>query len=160
MSEADLCAVLLQLSRRDWSAEIARWVHGTGELPIKELLEQHGVAVLEEPAQMAHTLGLRVTEGGAIAVKTVLRSGVAERAGFAAGDEWIGVETGTVQDPTAWRITRLDDLALYLVAGSPVRALVARDRRLLRLPFVFPEALTSWRLAVRDSKQVSAWFSG
>ena len=50
-------------------------------------------ACCEEPAQLAQGLGLRVQENGGVQIKTVLRGGAAERAGFAAGDEWLGVET-------------------------------------------------------------------
>ena len=161
MSEHDLFQVLLALSGRDWTAEIGRWVHSTHELPLQELLEQHGVAVLEEPAQPAQALGVRVAETSGLQVKTVLRGGAAERAGFAAGDEWLGVELkGKAESGhAAWRISRLEDLGLYTRPGQMVTALVARDRRLLRLPLLVPEAVTTWRLAVRDGKCVTAWVS-
>ena len=159
MTESDLCSVLRQLSGRAWTAEISRWVHSTQELPLKELMEQHGVAVLEEPAQPAQALGLRVVEGSGIHIKTVLRGGAAERAGFAAGDEWIGLDNNAKQPGVGWRLMRLDDLALYAAPGLPVTALVARDRHLLRLPLVLPKAATTWRLAVRDSKLLTAWLS-
>ena len=159
MTEADLLQVLRELSGRSWEGEIARWVHSTGELPLQELLEQHGVAVLEEPAQTAQALGLRVAESGGIQIKTVLRGGAAEVAGFAAGDEWIGVEAGAKRANAGWRLGRLDDLALYALPGQTVTALVARDRRLLRLPLVLPEAVTSWRLAARDAKRLGRWLS-
>ena len=159
MSEGDLCAVLLQLSGRPWSHEIDRWVHSTDELPLKRLLEQHGVFVHEEPAQLAQALGLRVSEGNGIQIKNVLRGGAAEQAGFAAGDEWLGLDAAARKTADAWRLLRLDDLALYAVPGRPVTALVARDRRLIRLRLVVPAAVTSWRLAVRDAKLVAGWLS-
>ena len=160
MAEDHLCSVLQELSGRSWAPEIARWVHSTHELPLKELLEQHGVAVLEEPAQAAQALGLRVAESNGIQVKTVLRGGAAEHAGFAAGDEWIGIEADTKQSNAGWRLMRLEDLALYAARGHPVTALVARDRRLIRLQLVVPKAVTSWRLAARDSKLLTAWLAG
>ena len=160
MGESDLCGVLQDLSGRSWAAEIARWVHGTQELPLKDLLEQHGIAVLEEPAQLAQALGLRVTEGSGIQIKTVLRGGAAEQAGFAAGDEWLGLDADAKQPNGAWRMLRLEDLALCAAPGRAVTALVARDRRLLRLRLSLPKAVTTWRLAVRDSKLVSAWLAG
>lgn len=159
MAESDLCAVLRELSGRPWDAEIARWVHSTQELPLKELLERHGVAVLEEPAQMAQVLGLRVAESNGIRIKTVLRGGAAESAGFAAGDEWLGIEQGAKSPGAAWRLMRLDDLLLYAAPNRPMTALVARDRRLLRLQLRLPKAVTTWRLAVRDSKQMAAWLA-
>ncbi|MEO8855586.1 MAG: peptidase M61 [Burkholderiaceae bacterium] len=157
MAEADLLAVLLEQTERDWSPEIARWAHSTNALPLKELLEQRGVAVLEDPAQVAQALGLRVSEVSGIQVKTVLRGGAGERAGFAAGDEWIGIENDAKTAQSAWRLMRLEELALYAAPASAVTALVARDRRLLRLPLQIPHGITTWRLAVRDSKAVAAW---
>jgi S1-C subfamily serine protease len=44
---------------------------------------------------MAQRLGLRVADAnGAVTVKAVLRGVAAEAAGFAAGDEWLGVDVG------------------------------------------------------------------
>jgi len=157
MREDALTTVLKELAGRSFSREIARWVHGTTALPLKELLERHGVAVLEEPAQIAQRLGLRVTEGGAIQVKTVLRGGAAEQAGFSAGDEWLGIEVGAGAAGTGWRLTRLDELALYAGAALKVKALVARDKRLLKLPLALPRASSTWRLAPRDSKLIDQW---
>jgi predicted metalloprotease with PDZ domain len=159
MVESDLLSVLQELSGRAWTAEIGRWVHSTDELPLQELLEQHGVAVLEEPAQIAQVLGLRVAESSGIHVKTVLRGSAAERAGFAAGDEWIGLDVDAKQAGAGWRLMRLDDLSLYAAPGRPVTALVARDRHLLRLPLVLPKGATTWRLAVRDAKPLTAWLA-
>jgi predicted metalloprotease with PDZ domain len=86
MAEADFAAVLKELGGRAFTREIAAWVHGTRELPLQELLLPFGIAVLEEPAQMQQRLGLRVTETSGLQIKTVLRGGAAEQAGFAAND--------------------------------------------------------------------------
>ncbi|MBS0292059.1 MAG: M61 family metallopeptidase, partial [Proteobacteria bacterium] len=112
MAEADVLAVLQQLSGRDWSAEMAQWVHGTQDLPLAELLAAHGITLQAEPAQPAQRLGLRVAENGGLQIKTVLRGGAAEAAGLMAGDEWLAVEA----QGQAWRLHKLADLALY--AGS------------------------------------------
>lgn len=159
MTEDDLATVLRELSGRSFSREISRWVHGTDDLPVRELLERHGVAILEEPAQLAQQLGLRVTEGGAIQIKTVLRGGPAEQAGFAAGDEWLGIETGTGTATAGWRMTRIDDLLLYAGTHSKVKALISRDKRLLRLTLVLPRATTTWRLVQRDEPLVRQWLT-
>ena len=160
MSEQDLREVLQVLSGRSWAGEIADWVHSTAELPLRAALETHGVKVLDEPAQAAQSLGLRVAEGGGIHVKAVLRGGTAEKAGFAAGDEWLGIECGSGPAMTAWRLMRLDELAHYAAPGTAMTALVARDRRLLRLALVFPRALTTWRLTVRDAHKLGSWLTG
>ena len=155
MSEADLLDVLQLLAGRSLAPELAQWVHSTDTLPLQPLLERHGVAIHADPSHMAQRLGLRVAEAGNIVVKTVLRGGAAEKAGFCAGDEWLGVELPGERE--GWRLQKLDDLALY--AGSQLRmtALVSRDKRLLRLPLVVPEGVTTWRLAARDAAALTAW---
>ncbi len=160
MTEADLAAVLLELGGRSYAKELAAWVHGTDELPLQALLEASGITVLNEPAQMAQALGLRVTESSAVQVKTVLRGGAAEQAGFAAGDEWIGVEIGPEKSASAWRIAKLEEVTFYAGTATQVRALVARDKRLLKLPLTLPKAETTWRLAVRDPVALASWLGG
>jgi predicted metalloprotease with PDZ domain len=88
-------------------------------------------------------------------VKTVLSGGAAEKAGFAAGDEWLGVET--IKPQSGWRMQRLDDLLLYAGTAKKVIALVARDKRILRLDLTIPQATTTLRLAVKDSKRLDQW---
>ncbi len=156
MAEADLLAVLQQLSGRDWAGEIAQWVHGTEELPLAELLGAHGITLQAEPAQTAQRLGLRVAENGGIQVKTVLHGGAAEAAGFMAGDEWLALEA----QGQAWRLHRLDELALYAGGATEVTAIVARARRLLRLPLALPAAGPSAdtvRLDVQDAAAAQRW---
>ncbi|MFC5520435.1 M61 family metallopeptidase [Polaromonas jejuensis] len=166
LREADFAEALQAAGLRSFAPELARWVHGKGELPLKELLQQHGVAVHEDPAQLAHRLGLRVSETQGVQIKTVLRGGVAERAGFAAGDEWLGVEAiaggrgkRNASSADGWRMSRLDDLTLYAGSAKKVTAMVARDQRLLRLELTLPPALTTWRLAVQDAALVNAWLA-
>jgi predicted metalloprotease with PDZ domain len=165
MSEDDLASVLENLGGRSFTSEITAWVHGTQDLPLKSLLERHGVGVKLETQALAQRLGLRVSETSGISIKNVLRGGLAEAAGFAAGDEWLGVDD--------WRLGKLDDLPLYAGQARHVSALVARDHRLLRLKLVMPgpnpaspptgepAALPqgSWRLVVQDAAQVGAWLA-
>ena len=83
MSERDFAMVLEELSGRSFAKEIKAWVHGTGELPVRDLLAKHGVAVSDEPAQLQQRLGLRVAEAsGGVSIKVVLNGGAAEKAGF------------------------------------------------------------------------------
>ena len=167
MSEADFAAELQVASGKDFATELAEWVHGRGELPLKALLEQHGVSVFEDPAQLAQRLGLRVSEaGGNVTVKAVLTGSAAHKAGFAAGDEWLGVSPLPASRSNAaaspgWRINKLDDVLLYAGAalGKPsrVQALVARDKRLLQLPLSVPADVSTWRLAVKDANLLDRW---
>ncbi|MEO9101735.1 MAG: hypothetical protein ABI256_04445, partial [Rhodoferax sp.] len=187
MREADLLAVLERIGGRSYAPELAAWVHGTGELPLQRLLATQGVNVLEERSQIAQRLGLRVVEGTAenlgIVVKTVLSASAAERAGLAAGDEWIGIRLPRADDPTqrrsntsaqdtsepdrksdksgdAWRLRKLEELPMYLGDATTFTALVARDQRLLELPFVMPKDDHTWRLALRDAARARIWLSG
>ena len=155
MTEADFATVLKELGGRAFTREIAAWVHGTRELPLQELLQPHGVVVLEEPAQLQQQLGVRITETSGIQLKTVLRGSAAEQAGLAANDEWLGVEVAG----TGWRMTKLDDLLLYAGGHKKVTALVARDRRLLRLDLNLPPAATTWRLVLRDAARAQSWLA-
>lgn len=164
LREADVAEALKEVGGRSFAPELARWVHGRDapdEPPLKALLQQHGVAVLEEPAQLAQRLGLRVSETQGVQIKTVMRGGAAERAGFAAGDEWLGVETVATRGARAaargWRLGKLDDLLLYAEPDKKVLALVARDKRLLRLELPMPGSMTTWRLAVKDAALVNSW---
>ncbi len=164
MAEADVATVLAELGGRSFAAELAAWVHGTGELPLQDLLQAHGVAVHHDPAQLAQRLGLRVTEAnGSVQVKVVLRGGAAEAAGLAAGDEWLGIELpatkSTKSAATGWRLTKPHDPLLYAGSATKPPALVARDRRLLRLPLALPAASTTWRLAVQDTPALDTWLA-
>ncbi len=155
MAEADFAAVLRELGGRSFGRELAAWVHGTRELPLEELLRRQGIYKLDEPAALQQRLGLRVSESSGIQLKTVLRGGAAEQAGMAANDEWLGIEVAG----TAWRLNKLDDLLLYAGSHRKLTALVARDRRILRLELNLPAAATTWRLVLRDPAQAQPWLS-
>ncbi len=167
MRESDVADALQAVGGRSFAPELAQWVHGRDELPLEELLKKHGVKVLREPAQLAQRLGLRVNENHGLHITTVLRGGAAEQAGFAAGDEWLGLEPapaagkrGAPASHGGWRMNRLDDLLLYAGQAMPVTALVARDKRLLRLELTLPPSATTWRLAIQDAALASEWLQG
>lgn len=162
MTEADVLAVLKELTGRSWGTEFKAWVHGTRDLPLEKLLAAHGVTVQHDPAQLAQRLGLRVAEDHSVHIKTVLNGSAAHKAGFAPGDEWLGVEVAgkaTSQAPSAWRLKKLDDLALYAGKAKKITALISRDRQLLRLNLAWPDAKTNstWRLMQDNPKLLSRW---
>jgi predicted metalloprotease with PDZ domain len=160
ITEADFAAALRTLSGRSYEKEIAAWVHGTGELPLQELLEAHGVSATQEPGAslpMAQRLGLRVSESsGALIIKTVLRGGLAEAAGLAAGDEWLAVDD--------WRIHKLEDIGLLCGAAKQTVATVSRDKRMLRFKLTLPSATqepsSSFMLRSSKDELLSAWLLG
>ncbi len=152
MSEADLLAVLEELTGRSYAAEVAQWVHSTDELPLAALLAAHGVSLKPDTAQLAQRLGIRVAENHSVQIKTVLRGSAAEQAGFAAGDEWLGLRVKT----QAWRISKLDDVAFYAGPQTKLVAVVARDGRLLELPLTLPAAVPPGSVAQGKSRRQPA----
>ncbi|MDO4769226.1 MAG: peptidase M61 [Brachymonas sp.] len=184
MTEQDVLAVLQELGGRSFAKEIKAWVHGTAELPLPALLKGMALELVQKEAELAQQWGLRCKEGPIIQVQAVLRGGVAEAAGFAPGDEWWGVEQ---TEPTShapaigWRVGRLADVKACLPlpsrpgsatgkkakqaasAKSQLWALVARDRRLLRLPLhLSAQAPQRWALqakppASKGDKQPKHW---
>ena len=152
MSEADLLTVLEELTGRSYATEIAQWVHSTDELPLAALLAAHGVTLKPDTAQLAQRLGIRVAENHSVQIKTVLRGSAAEQAGFAAGDEWLGLRVKT----QAWRINKLDDVAFYAGPQTQLVAVVARDGRLLELPLTLPAAVPPGSVAQGKSRRQPA----
>jgi predicted metalloprotease with PDZ domain len=160
ITEADFAAALRALSGRSYANEIAAWVHGTGDLPLQELLAAHGVNATPEPGAslpMAQRLGLRVSESsGSLIIKTVLRDSLAEAAGFAAGDEWLAVGD--------WRIHKLEDIGLLCGSAQQTIATVSRDKRIMRftltLPSATPEPSSSFMLRSSKDELLSAWLLG
>ena len=74
MQEADVLAVLQDLTGRSWRKEIKAWVHGTAELPLRALLTAQGLLIHDDEAQMAQRLWLRAVDGPTgVHIKTVLR---------------------------------------------------------------------------------------
>jgi len=127
IDEADIAAALEEVGGRSFERELAEWVHGTGELPLAELLQRFAVDVEPQPATLAQRLGVRVNESALTGVKVshVLRDGAGERAGVAAGDELIAIG--------GWRVRRLDDALRAIAPAGETALLVGRDQRVLAL---------------------------
>ena len=132
-------------------------VHSTHDLPLRELLSSQGIDIKSEAGSLAQRLGLRVNENsGHVHVKSVLRHSAAEAAGLAAGDEWLGLDVGNKGQGGSWRLNKLEELSALLGQERQFIALVARDKRLLRLPMKMPEESSTWKLATAEGRQ-SGW---
>ncbi len=157
MREQDVLDELQALTDRSWHKELQAWVHSTAELPLARLLEAQGIRIHAEPGNFAQHLGLRHADAnGSVQVKGVLRGSAAELAGFAAGDEWLGLEVGARGQHGHWRVTKLDDVPLLLGKERKAMALVSRDKLLLRLPLTVPQQSTVWRLEAAPNRS-NAW---
>lgn len=141
IAERDVLDVLERLSGRSFAPELAAWVHSTQELPLPALLAAAGVQLQHAQAQWPQILGLVVSEEGnaGISIRRVLRGGLAERAGFAVGDEWLGVQVSG----QSWRLKKLEQLVLYVPQGHDfVVAILARDGKIIERELSLQEANT------------------
>jgi predicted metalloprotease with PDZ domain len=127
ISEADIAAELAAVAGGPLDGLLADWVHGTGELPVADLLQDFGVQRRSERAGFAAALGLRLSEGpvSGVQVKTVLAGSAAAAAGLSVGDELLAVD--------GWRIRRLDDALAWIRRDRPFELLLVRDQRVMTL---------------------------
>lgn len=134
--EADILDGVRMLGGDDVAVSLHRWVHGTDDLPLAELLATAGVSWRDEGRQsVAQRLGVRVRESAltGITVTHVLDGGSAQAGGLHARDEILGAN--------GWRLRRLEDAPALLGAGEhTLRLLVSRDQRLVELPVELPPA--------------------
>ena len=133
VTEADIAAVLVDVAGQPMDDALRDWVHGTGELPLAELLPAFGVSWRSEPAGFAASLGLRLSEGpvSGVQIKSVLVGSAAAAAGLSAGDELLAID--------GWRIRRLDDALAWVAPPQAFDLLLVRDQRVLTLT-VRPDA--------------------
>lgn len=163
IDEAAIAAALEAEGGRSFENELAAWVHGTGELPLAELLPAVGISVRRERAGFGPALGLRLSEGPVtgVIVKSVLAGSPAAAAGLSAGDELLAVD--------GWRIRRLDDALNWIDRSRPFELTLVRDQRLqtLRLSPTADAGWTETQAWQLDDKPVRAvlarrrgWFDG
>jgi len=161
MSEQDLLDVLKTLTGHSWKRDIQSWVHSTDELPVLSLLQIHGVQVHHEGEPLAQQLGMRVNESNGIQIKTVLSNSPCEKAGFAPGDEWIGIEITEKKNrvPAMWRISKLDDLLILVGPDHQVTALISRDQKILKLPINLqaPKTKPHIKLSIENISKLESW---
>jgi len=152
IDESHVADALETVGRRPYARELADWVHGTGELPLRELLEAAGVVWREDRQGFTAALGLRLNEGAnGVQVRQVLAGSAALLAGVSAGDELLAVD--------GWRIRRLDEAQQWIKPGRPFELLLARDQRLHTLtvaPDATPAATLSLAPAASPPKGAAA----
>ena len=137
IDEGDIAAALEAVGGRAYASELADWVHGRGELPLREAVEAVGIEWQAVAPTLSQRLGLRVGESALTGIKVthVLRDGAAEAAGFAPGDEILAL--------AGWRVRRLDDALRVAAPGDQVQVLVARDQRVQTLRLEWPQAASA-----------------
>jgi predicted metalloprotease with PDZ domain len=125
ITEADIAAVLAEVAGQPMDRALHDAVHGTGELPLADLLPAFGVLWRAERAGFAASLGLRLAEGPVtgVQVRAVMAGSAGAAAGLAAGDELLAVD--------GWRIRRLDDALAWVAPAKPFELLLVRDQRVI-----------------------------
>ena len=109
-----------------WADLLRTWVHGTQDLPLQDLLRAAGVSWLSKPAALPQRLGMRLSDaGGSLKVMAVMRHSLAESAGLSPSDELIALG--------AWRLRKVDDLALWHNEQETQSLLICRDQAMLTL---------------------------
>jgi predicted metalloprotease with PDZ domain len=127
ISEADIDRTLRAMGQRAAADDLRAWVHGTGDMPLGELLKGVAVQWSTERAGWAASLGLRLSEGAVtgVQVRQVLAGSAASDAGICAGDELLAVD--------GWRIRRLDDAQAWVPRQQAFDLLLVRDQRVRQL---------------------------
>lgn len=149
MPERGLESVASRLSGKDYSDFFNRYVRGTHELPLEQLLSKFGVRLCLRPAEGRRDEGGKPAKRGkrsrpwigatidgrnGRAVFSVVRSGSpAEQAGIAPGDEAVAID--------GFKITasNFDDRLKEYRAGETAQVSVFRDDVLYRFPVRFED---------------------
>ncbi|HET6788820.1 MAG TPA: PDZ domain-containing protein, partial [Aquabacterium sp.] len=121
---------------RDWGTLLDRWVHGTDDLPLQDLLEAFAVRWTDKTGSASQQLGLRAHETPqGLKAQSVMHGSPAEQAGLSAGDELIALD--------GWRLKRPDDLNHFHHGSREQSLLICRDQRLMTLTLPVPGTGTS-----------------
>lgn len=133
------CEILRAITELGGNAdELAAWVHGTQDPPLRDLLLAAGVQWRQDGPTLAQRLGLRVSEGAltGVQVKQVLAASAAQAAGLCPGDELIACN--------GWRLRRLEDALASLPAGQQeLLFTISRDQRLTSVAVALPAVDTA-----------------
>jgi predicted metalloprotease with PDZ domain len=177
MKEEDFERALKKLTQRSWKKEIAEWIHSVRELPVETLLKDHGVQVIKAPNPLQLQLGVRTEEQkSGVYIKVVLADTPAQRSGLMSGDELIAVETDGVPSgrehktkkqtatTSTWRLSKLEDLSLYIGQSKSFVLLVATEQKIRRVRVNFdihtiPNDRSNCNLAIKDESLVKAWLN-
>ncbi len=124
--EGGVAAVIARATGVDLTDELAAWVDGTDELPLREALQAHGL-VVEEAAGKWVDLGATLQCGAEVCVTHVAADGPAAAAGVYPGDAIVALAG---RRATA---SSLDEILETLRPGEPVELHVFRRERLVGL---------------------------
>jgi predicted metalloprotease with PDZ domain len=109
---------------------IARYVEGTADVPLAQLLSPHGISLQWEPSADTPTMDVRTRkQGDSLVLSTVFEGGAAHKAGLSAGDVLVAVDGLRVDAATG-----LEPLLARYRPGAPVQVHVFRRDELRAYP--------------------------
>jgi len=93
VTEADVQALFDEITGLKLKRALRRYVHGTMDIPLAELLAPFGVALADARQQIKPGLGVRTNgDGNDCRLAHVYEKGVAHRAGLSAGDVLVAID--------------------------------------------------------------------
>ena len=100
LPEAGFSELLLEATGLDLNDEIARWAHGTDELPLAGLLEHAAISIERKPGNRREAmLGARLSVRNAeLVISSAMHRGAAHRAGLSAGDLLVALDGLRIDD--------------------------------------------------------------
>src|SRR5690606_9133855 len=99
LDEAALPALILEATSADTTDFIARYAEGTDDVPLADMLADHGISLRWRAAHARPTLEVRWRAGeGGVLLTTVFEGGPAHRGGLSAGDLVVALDGLRVHD--------------------------------------------------------------
>lgn len=150
-----------EISGLSLKREMARWLRGTEELPLAQLLSEFAVRMAAPAEALAPSFGVRTTrEGNDCKLANVFEKGAAHRAGMSAGDVLLAVDGLRVS------ATNLDTLIKSYQLGDKVHVHAFRRDELMEFTLKLsadtapPVTLQTLEKPVAGLRLRQAWLGG
>jgi predicted metalloprotease with PDZ domain len=161
LEESDVLALFEEVSGVALASFFKRYVHGTDDVPLQQLLAPFGIALIAPEASGKPDIGVRLAiEGGDSKIASVYEGGAAHKAGLSAGDKLVAVDGLRV--PAAGPDGLL---GRYRVGDAVALHVFRRDELMLFSVKLKADAAPKWRLELRAKPDAAAkrlaggWFS-
>ena len=127
-------ALILEATGVDVSRQIKQWVDGTTDVPLAELLTEHGIHLSWQANSRAPTLDIRTRKlGDSLIVANVIEHGAGHRGGLSAGDTLVAIEglrvsAATTLDDVLSRFRPNTTVSIHVFRNDELHALRVRLR--------------------------------
>jgi predicted metalloprotease with PDZ domain len=161
LEESDVLALFEEVSGVGLASFFKRYVHGTDDVPLLQLLAPFGVALIAPEASGKPDIGVRLAiEGGDSKIASVYEGGAAHKAGLSAGDKLVAVDGLRV--PAAGPDSLL---GRYRVGDAVALHVFRRDELMLFSVKLKADAAPKWRVELVSKPDAAAkrlvggWFN-